>query len=640
MATRTLLSHVIVLLLLCSSARTGAQTMIGPEGQRECDPVLAANGQTLYFTRPDHVRNQGTDDKADIWIRQRKTDGGWTVALNPGSPVNSFGDDRLLSCSVDGNRLAVLRGAPDRRVDLLERDGRNWRVIGNWKLPAEAIDPEELTFSATGQELIYSRRKHDGASSDLFLRRALPKGKWSAEQPLTFLNSPANESKPQLAADGRSLYFRRGGGKWFRQSDRGKAPVAVDIPSRFLQLAATDELLVATSDDLGQDERLYRAGVTPAALCPAGRISYGTLGNPPAPGRETVDVPLSSGTELRVRPDVLQRYAVVVREGEVPFPESAIPPVTDTRPAGSLASLRGISGEDREAYLRQSLEARQRELARLDQLRRQRYVERENYTNPPTMETIDTLPPADSTASFRSRYARELTELDRMKEKFRRQQEERLRERQQDGYVDLDWNEPEGPAPDSIRSVDTDDLQARVRSGLYPNQRYAPADRRPWENDIRIGSPAPPTALDAKYARQVRELEALRAQLREATGEARPADLQSKGDVGSAPEIYSSARPAVAVGITFIAHTAYLNSAGYEALDALAERVRGAPGLVEIRVHTAPDLERREAQRLSEERAVTIRNFLLEAGNHPENFRVVGYGNHQPDGGERVEIVE
>ena len=620
MASPRPLPAPLVLLLVLFVTALAAQERLGPDGVRERDPVIAATGKVFFFTRPDHPRNQGTDDRADVWFRRREADGRWGRALNPGSPVNTFGDDRPLGCSIDGERLAVLRAAPINRIELLERTGRSWQLLAAWSLPADIADPAELTFNATGQELIYAREDPETGTHGLYQRAALPGGRWDDARPLAAVNGPRTVSKPQLGADGRTLYFRRDGGQWYRQADRGAVPAPVDLPPRYLQLAATDELLVATTDDLGQDEHLLLPGTPPGALCPPGTLTYGTLGNPPAAGRATVDVPLSSGRSLRVRPDVLQRYAVVVRHGEVAFPESAIPAVTTTQPAGSLASLPDATTADRTAALRRRLREREQRLQQLDNLRRQRYTEllTDADGDGPYVMGPDTVPPADSAASFRDRYADDLRELERMKEKFRRQQEDRLRNRDRGQYLDLYWSEGPpiaAPTDTTARVLDTESLRSGVRSGLYPFRR---AD------------------LDADYAHQLRELEALRAQLREVNAHGPVTTTANKGvNPASGAPPPSPATSAV----TFIPHTAYPNAAGYDALDRLAERVHVAGRAVEIRVHTAADLPAREAQLLSEERAATIRNFLREAGISTANFRVTGYGNHQPEMGESVRVI-
>ncbi|MFT6514027.1 MAG: hypothetical protein ACJAX1_002608, partial [Neolewinella sp.] len=77
----------------------------GLNAPQEKDPVLRADGQVIFFTRPDFENNKGTDNAADIWIINRFANGSWGRALNPGSPINSFAHDRALAVSPDGSRL-------------------------------------------------------------------------------------------------------------------------------------------------------------------------------------------------------------------------------------------------------------------------------------------------------------------------------------------------------------------------------------------------------------------------------------------------------------------------------------------------------------------------------------------------------
>ena len=267
--------------------------------------------------------------------------------------------------------------------------------------------------------------------------------------------------------------------------------------------------------------------------------------------------------------------------------------------------------------------------------------------------TPDTLAAAPDT---RARYAEDLDELERMKEKFRQQQERKARERDRGGDLRGTWTDPTveeqtPPAPAGVNPRDTVQLRSSVRSGLYTpsSSEPAPDERTDWERRMQRDLPReePVDAdeaarLDAEYAQQLAELEALRAKLRESRGEA-PSEAN-----GVAPPVFEptavtakspAAGSAVPAGVTFITNTAYPDGAGYDALDALVEQIRASSGVVEIRVHTARKLDARAAQLLSEERAVTIRNHLLEAGIARENFRVVGYGNHESAAGERVEVI-
>ncbi|MEO0732570.1 MAG: OmpA family protein, partial [Bacteroidota bacterium] len=342
----------------------------------------------------------------------------------------------------------------------------------------------------------------------------------------------------------------------------------------------------------------------------------------------------------------------------------------------------------------------------------------------------DTLPPrttAKGTEAARERYAAELAELERMKAKFRRQQNDKLQQRDRGEYR---WSETtpapaatstevpsigdvytppiyESPAAARQRAyADSLRMNASVRSNLYGNQAPKVYEREAWENDLRRDLPrnAPlsqeeAARLDADYQRKLDELAALKAELNRVNGTAPPPQPQqpayerpaatgnpnwtTKGDPyqrttapttyeqpasnpprtygqpASSPRTYeqpaypptprstyppaatNQPNPGIPVGITFIYNTAYPDGIGYDGLDQLVRTVQRASGVVEVRVHTSVQLDRRAAQLLSEERALTIRNYLLEKGVNAQHFRVLGFGNNLTgQGGERVEVLE
>jgi outer membrane protein OmpA-like peptidoglycan-associated protein len=93
-------------------------------------------------------------------------------------------------------------------------------------------------------------------------------------------------------------------------------------------------------------------------------------------------------------------------------------------------------------------------------------------------------------------------------------------------------------------------------------------------------------------------------------------------------------------GISFIPNTAYPNSRGYTGLDQLLGLIQQSTSVLEIRVHTPLDLDPRAAQLLSEERAITIRNFLADKGISSTNYKVIGFGNNVTgQQKERVEVI-
>ena len=261
--------------------------------------------------------------------------------------------------------------------------------------------------------------------------------------------------------------------------------------------------------------------------------------------------------------------------------------------------------------------------------------------SPTPTAQADTVALTPEQQATRARYAKDLADLERMKEKFRRQQERKLRGEERGGEVSA-WNDEVTPqtavsAPDRQGlPADTTTVPSTVRSGFYGDRQSA-------------------VPADANY-RQEEELEAMRARLRQSRGEAEPSpayprivvpgqEAQQSQLTEKSPEAtpVAAAAPtpanAVRADIVFIANTAYPNSSGYNGLDVLVNTIRNASSVVEVRVHTGRELDRRAAQLLSEERATTIRNYLQEAGIAPANFRVIGFGNHESAAGERVEVL-
>lgn len=723
-------TNLLIFLLFMTCFGLGAQTMISQQGlnaPQERDPVLRADGQVLFFTRPDFENNKGTDNAADIWITNRFADGSWGRALNPGSPINSFAHDRALAVSPDGSRLAVLRTGAVSYIDLLETSGRNWRVLATWMLPEDVAPRYDLTFNPNGQQLIYSA--YDRGNLNLFRREALPNGLWERPEALNELNGPGNETGPSLAADGRTLYFQRDGGRWFRQSSPGDRPEAVAISGSISQFSPSliSREIVAVVKTGSASEHLKLLPLSNTDLPPAGEVVRGQLLAPPPLGEDVTNITLNNGKSLGVRPDALERYALFLRTGESLLGAT----VNNKSAAGGLATTQTINAPSSDrSRIEAGITRRQRELDRLDSERRTydlvvpktEDIELAALRNQYRSISGDTLPPrtAAKGTETNTRYAAELSELERMKAKFRRQQNEKLEQRSRGNHS---WSSKETAKPtpaspavprigESYRPIDPavtaaarehayqDSLRiaAEIRAGLQSNNSPRVYERETWENQVREGlprteplSPTEVVNLDADYQRKLSELEALRAELRRLDGTPAPANNNNqpstysppadqrwtaKGDPAnrtSTPQAYSQPaspasqnqaatyRPAgntistasgngtsatglrgapMPAGISFIPNTAYPDSRGYTGLDQLLGLIQQSTSVLEIRVHTPLDLPPRAAQLLSEERAITIRNFLAEKGVPSANYKVIGFGNNVTGRqGERVEVV-
>jgi outer membrane protein OmpA-like peptidoglycan-associated protein len=554
----------LILLFCFPFTGLAAQSIISLQGTNapaEIDPLLRPDGKELFFTRPNFASNKGTDNAADIWTVPRYADGSWGRPLNPGSPINSFAHDRALSFSPDGNRLAVLRTGAVSYIDILEKSGRNWRILDSWPVPEDVYPRYDVTFDPNALQLIYSA--YDGGNLDLYRRDALANGTWSAPREIREVNGPGNETAPALAADGRTIYFRRDGGRWFRQDAPELFPVSVTIPGSIQQFSvslSSAEIIAVLPATATKKKHLALLSAIEDDLPAPVALERGYLAGPPAPGDQTSRIALANGQLLTVYPDALNRYGVFLRNGEALTVGSSLPSlVNNSQQQGTLATVTGqdVTGAADRQRLQAGIAQRQRELDQLDAERR-KYDLIAPKTNDPeltalrdqyqrsTMSPTDTIPPSSTSegTSSKDRYATELAELERMKAKFRRQQNEKLGQRSTSSHQ---WSEKKAAAPipasgrvpsigesytpptpvvrtpaDRERAYnDSLRFAAEIRAGLIQNNAPKVYERASWENQVRQGlprtEPLTPTEvaqLDANYQQQLSELEALRAELR------------------------------------------------------------------------------------------------------------------------------
>jgi len=187
---------------------------LGPNinsGYDEINPVLSADGKTLYFTRINHPDNTfGTDDSQDIWFSTRQPDGSWSVAKHL-QRFNMGHVNAVLATSADGNTLLI--------SGIYSADGMTWKKNGlstvtktadGWSVPVPVKvslrgTRSAASMSADGKYIVFSFTK--GKASKLYVSELNEKGKWTSPKQIEALSSPASEETPFLLADNKTLYF-------------------------------------------------------------------------------------------------------------------------------------------------------------------------------------------------------------------------------------------------------------------------------------------------------------------------------------------------------------------------------------------------------------------------------------------------
>lgn len=293
---------------------------LGPEintEYNEINPVLSADGKTLFFTRANHPENTfGPYDSEDIWYSELQSNGQWSTAKRL-QVLNIWRYNSILSISSDGKTL-LINGIYNRAgnfwkqrgLSIVTKEGDGWRrpVRLNVKGYSDAnLGMKSNGFmSADGQYLILAfSKKYNSEKTDLYFSKKKNERKWSSPKKIKKINSGRNEEAPFLSADNKTLYFasnRKGGKADFDiyktqpQSDNWKKwskPVLLGDTvnsnewESYYKINADGKaaLFASTKNSLGQSDifRIDFPEKNPVVLL-AGKVTDSKTNKPLAPG--------------------------------------------------------------------------------------------------------------------------------------------------------------------------------------------------------------------------------------------------------------------------------------------------------------------------------------------------------------------
>jgi outer membrane protein OmpA-like peptidoglycan-associated protein len=201
----------------------------------ELNPIISADGKTLYFTRRNHPENLGygkTDFDDDIWYSTNDNYGIWTLAKNIGYPLNNKCFSSVCSVSPDGNRL-VLQGIYED-VDCKKNKNELFlyysdKTKNGWSIPQRFKIKDfynnnvyaDFYLSNDGKTLLMAIEGNDSYGDlDIYVSFLETDEEWS--KPLNLgqvINTNQKEYSPFLASDGVSLYFSSKGHGGYGDAD-------------------------------------------------------------------------------------------------------------------------------------------------------------------------------------------------------------------------------------------------------------------------------------------------------------------------------------------------------------------------------------------------------------------------------------
>ena len=194
----------------------------------EVNPVISADGGTLYVTRKNHPDNVGSDQRDDVWLSKLMPDGKWSEMKNIGRPVNNEIQNGVISVSSDNNTLLLLNtyrqdGSPlGKGISMTQRTRVGWaiptivRIKGyyNWNKHTGVC----LSFDKT--LLVIAMERQEGLGClDLYVCFADSNGFTAPLNLGPVVNSMLDDFAPFLAADNKTLYFATDGKPGYGKAD-------------------------------------------------------------------------------------------------------------------------------------------------------------------------------------------------------------------------------------------------------------------------------------------------------------------------------------------------------------------------------------------------------------------------------------
>ena len=182
----------------------------------EICPVIAPDGKTLYFTRPEQPDNQ------DVFYAEADAAGNFTAARRMPSPVNTPEHNSSFSITPDGNtmllnniyqrdKLDTSRIKLYKGLSMTRRSGRSWGFPEPVQIQKYYNDNDfaEFSLAQNGRVLVMTAQREDShGSKDLYVSFLQAGNAWSEPRNMgAAVNTADGETSPFIASDGVTMYY-------------------------------------------------------------------------------------------------------------------------------------------------------------------------------------------------------------------------------------------------------------------------------------------------------------------------------------------------------------------------------------------------------------------------------------------------
>jgi len=178
-------------------------------------PVVNADESMMLFTSRrlgSTGGERGVDGSfyEDIYVSHRKSDGTWTSAQKLFSLINTSSNEATIGLSPDGQKVYIYKDSNGGDLYYSTLTGETWSGLTAFGEEVNSSYFEShISVSSDGNSMFFTSDRPGGlGGNDLYRCVKLPNGKWS--KPLNLgpkINTKYNEDAPYLHPDGKKLFF-------------------------------------------------------------------------------------------------------------------------------------------------------------------------------------------------------------------------------------------------------------------------------------------------------------------------------------------------------------------------------------------------------------------------------------------------
>ncbi len=179
-------------------------------------PIVSPDGNTLYFFIANHPENNfGTDNSQDIWYTEKDEHGEWKEAVHMPAPLNTHRFNQVLSVMSGGNVLFTRggRGSDDSGFSFTRRSGNGWTTpdpisVNGYEKMKKGVFSGGCMSVDGNVLLLYFSETEKSKYSDLYI--SFREGDNRYSKPVKIgepISSRRDEFGPFLTADMKTMYF-------------------------------------------------------------------------------------------------------------------------------------------------------------------------------------------------------------------------------------------------------------------------------------------------------------------------------------------------------------------------------------------------------------------------------------------------